>query len=185
MRISTVLLAFSMMLTSAANAVTVVVNDGDWINFDPFITYSFVGELSNSNRMLTYGIKVDPGEYFQMTVHAPVEFDIEAVQSTGPNGTGTVIINPGDFTIKAGALFTFPVSYQYFPGQINWISMYANDYALEVINTVYGGSISFGSLPDGTVGIPAIPEPSSYLLMLSGLALVGFVAKRRQSMTHG
>ena len=43
-----------------------------------------------------------------------------------------------------------------------------------------GGQYTF-ALNDGKVFTPPVPEPEAYALMLSGLAMVGFIARRRKS----
>ena len=40
------------------------------------------------------------------------------------------------------------------------------------------------SFVPGTWTVAAVPEPSTYALLLAGLALVGFSAKRHMSMPH-
>jgi len=40
---------------------------------------------------------------------------------------------------------------------------------------------SAGTLPNGTIEIAAVPEPETYALMLTGLGLVGWAARRRRT----
>jgi hypothetical protein len=159
-----------MFLPLSANAIQVFVNDGEQFNPENQNTYHLVGALSDSNRELTYGVNLDVGETFNFIVTAPSEFDLIAIMSTGPNGSGNAIINPnGEYAIYAGTTKIFPASWQYFAGYTNWLTIGVDDAAVAIINDVYGGSLP----------IAAVPEPAAWLSMLSGLALIGFMAKRR------
>ncbi|MCF6345257.1 MAG: matrixin family metalloprotease [Thiomicrorhabdus sp.] len=57
-----------------------------------------------------------------------------------------------------------------------------------IMNPVYSSAITSLQLDDingiqALYGVSAIPEPSSYLLMLGGLGLVGFMATRRRKLS--
>lgn len=54
---------------------------------------------------------------------------------------------------------------------------------LNTITSVQGNSTTGGLeyAADGNLILTAIPEPESYALMLAGLGLIGFIARRRQS----
>jgi hypothetical protein len=63
------------------------------------------------------------------------------------------------------------------------VHLAAGDYALGVSGT--GDRYNYGSdLPDfrAHIQVMPIPEPETYALMLAGLGLVGFMARRRKRM---
>lgn len=174
MRAIVVLVTFvlSMVVPLSANAIQVVVNSGEQFNPEQSNTYQLAGTLSDSNRMLSWGVNLDVGETFDFIVSAPLEFDLIAILSTGSYGFGTVISNPnGETVIYAGTTYTINTSWQYFAGYTNWLTIGVDDAAVAIINDVYGGSLSVAS----------VPEPATWLSMLSGLALIGFVANRRNN----
>ena len=50
-------------------------------------------------------------------------------------------------------------------------------YAIKVDGSVNGGSASYG----GSVSISAVPEPKTYAMLLAGLGLLAFTARRRRT----
>ena len=154
-----------MFLPFAANAALVIVNDGEVFDFDVANTYQLVGALSDSNRDLAYGVNLDQGESFDFVVTAPEEFDLYALLWTEVG----IIAPNNNMTIYAGTSFTFPASWEYFYGYTNWLTIGVGDKEVAIINDVYGGSLVVSS----------VPEPVALPLMLSGLALIGFMAHRR------
>lgn len=66
----------------------------------------------------------------------------------------------------------------------NWTSLlivYTNapDYHRDRASLINGSSVNFTTLAPA----PAIPEPETYAMMLAGLGLMGFVARRRKKNT--
>ncbi|MRW88440.1 PEP-CTERM sorting domain-containing protein [Duganella sp. FT80W] len=56
----------------------------------------------------------------------------------------------------------------------------AGSYYVEVDGKVVGnGGGSYGS--DLTIGVAAVPEPETYAMLVAGLGLMGFVARRKQA----
>lgn len=191
-----------LLLPFMANAALIVVNDGDQFNFDSADTYQFAGALSASNTMVTYGVNVDTGEMFDFVVTAPNEFDLYAVLGTGPNYGGNTIVNPnGDYTVYAGTTYTFPVSWLYFSGYTNWLTVSIGNEAIDIINNVYGGSLPIGPLLEGTTaeyipdtgggsgnengggdtvgGASPIPEPGTLALMGLGIIALSLGSHER------
>lgn len=70
--------------------------------------------------------------------------------------------------------------------QANGFSLYFWDNAVNVStvsffdNDGFGGNGNLGISHYTVYGVPAIPEPQTYALMLAGLAAVGFMARRRR-----
>ncbi len=134
MRIFIVL--FSLLFASWANAAVIIVNDGDQFNYDAANTYQFVGALSATNTILTYGFDLDLGESFDFLVTSPAEFALGALVSTGPNGFGTTIFKPNiSGTIAAGTSFLFPLDGNFFSGQTHWITVGIGPGAYSIIDS--------------------------------------------------
>jgi hypothetical protein len=53
----------------------------------------------------------------------------------------------------------------------------AGFYQLKVSGTTVGGQASYG----GNIVATPVPEPETYAMLLAGLGVVGFLARRRQS----
>jgi len=159
-----------------AQAAMVTVNDGEEFDFDAANTYQFTGAFSDSNTMITYGVNVDVGETFDFVVKAPDEFNLLATMTTGPNGTGTGICGPYDDVLFAGETFVFPVSWQYFAGYTNWMTIAVDNYALDIINNEYGGSFPVGGVANPNTA--PVPVPAGIILLGSGL--LGLIARRKR-----
>jgi len=56
-------------------------------------------------------------------------------------------------------------------------STLSSTYALHIVGTSVGAAIY-----SGTLSVSAVPEPETYGMMLAGLGLMGFVARRRKSV---
>ena len=66
--------------------------------------------------------------------------------------------------------------------QLTAMGLTAGTYFLEVDGKVVGnGGGSYGSDLTISPAVSAVPEPASYGMMLGGLGLIGFVARRRKS----
>jgi len=104
---------------------------------------------------------------------------IKSGNSLGLNINGLTLTSSNGQTY-AGTAIASPV-----PGVTSWMlstdGLLAGNYTLNVIGSVIGkNGGSFG----GNVNITsAVPEASTYALMLSGIALVGGIAYRRKSKT--
>ena len=61
----------------------------------------------------------------------------------------------------------------------------AGSYYLRVLGDTYGnvGGRYYFAAHTGLGPLPAIPEPSTYALMLAGLGMIAFIARRRQRQT--
>ncbi|MGB4810946.1 MAG: FxDxF family PEP-CTERM protein [Methylophilaceae bacterium] len=77
------------------------------------------------------------------------------------NGVGLVIDNTGVFGLLSSAVL-FPTN---FTGPLQLI-----------VNGTSGGNGSYS----GNLNIAAVPEPETYALMLAGLGLIGFAARRNK-----
>lgn len=62
--------------------------------------------------------------------------------------------------------------------KIDPITLAAGNYTFRVTGNVIG---TIGAAYAGTISASAVPEPETYAMMMAGLGLMGFVAKRRKS----
>ena len=63
---------------------------------------------------------------------------------------------------------------------LNPISLTAGTYTLQIKGTVTGTA---GGSYAGLLNVAPVPEPESYAMLLSGLALFGFAASKRKKST--
>lgn len=187
---------YTLFLGASTQAALITVNDGDIFNYDVGDTYQFLGALSSSNTILTYGVNVDPGEIMSFVVSAPVEFDLQATLSTGPNGTGTGIITPnGTDLVYSGTSYDFLIDGNFFMGLTHWLTVGIGSDAIPIIDNIYGGALDITSISSGDSFVPivddsgdgaagagngsnSVPEPSTILLF--SIALLGFASVRRK-----
>ncbi len=96
-------------------------------------------------------------------------------QDLGPIGIGGGDILSGSAFLSDGGVTAFIESGVLTAGDY-YIRVQGNYNANPVQNSVQYGS--------GNLSIQAIPEPSEWALMLSGLGLMGFVARRRRAVSE-
>lgn len=100
------------------------------------------------------------------------------------NRTGTNVSTDGlSFNVGAGAVMLPGLAVNN-TGDNVW-SLYTTDFTAASSSTTLtfsaaGTSDSFGSSLD-KVSVAAVPEPETYALMLGGLAMLGFISRRRRS----
>ena len=159
----------------AAFAATVIVNDGDLNDYDPLHMYVFSAQLTAADPFVTFGFNLDLGEEFEFEVTAPAEFDLFALITTGPDGSGFTIISPVDTKVFAGTTFIFPISADSFASFPHWLTI-AVDHTGPAAPFL---PIDIGDFSQGTV-MPAtvVPIPAAVWLMIS--ALVGLVGLQRR-----
>jgi hypothetical protein len=145
--------------------------------------------LSTGAVAQSCGQYTGPGsEIFTSSVENADLFGFACVQATVPDGATIAVdwISGGGTSIINLNLYGADGSYQYFDGSgglnTSWL-FEAVPGGLYNINTLYSGEL--GSTATLVVGVyggttQPIPEPSTYALMLAGLAAVGFAAKRRR-----
>jgi hypothetical protein len=114
-----------------------------------------------------------------------------------PPGGGTYSLSAG-FTQSGFGSFAFGVACSTCAGQTNGNSpnnemkftlggahladFFANTSGKTFTVDVYGPGATGGNatFPDASGPVPSIPEPGTYALMLAGLGVVGFMARRRR-----
>ena len=57
----------------------------------------------------------------------------------------------------------------------------AGDYRLEVKGDSVGTDTAYGTVSTRITAVPVVPEPGTYVLLMAGMGVLGFVARRRNS----
>lgn len=208
MRISKYFLAVLFMCTavSTANAASVTLDSsnptGNSAIYSSSDDYTFAGQFSSTNTILSWGLDVGPGDRFDMIVNVPAQFDMFATVTTGINGTGSILFSPSlTGAIPAGTSSSIPFDGDVFTGLL-WASVAIGPSGVSFIDSLPGGVLDFGSIFDfassnpnfnpgggtgtgggigGGPGVSAVPIPAAIWLLAGGLGAFFSVRKKALS----
>ncbi|MDC8756425.1 FxDxF family PEP-CTERM protein [Janthinobacterium fluminis] len=166
------LIAVSMFAGVSANAATTLV---------------FNGESASFRATHGAGVTTFSDEYL---------FDVPALSSSDPFGTFTVSANRGGATIKNTNVTFFMINadnsrtalatvvdgtgFYLTSGKLG-TGHYGFDFSGAIKDITKGGSYG-GTL---TMNVSAVPEPETYAMLLAGLGMLGFTARRKANNKVG
>jgi hypothetical protein len=169
------------LVTGQANAVVLVTGSG-WVE-DQVTTPDAPSPLSP----VTFTVAAGQNEIFSLT-DAFVPGDVYAVTIGGVTTLSTNTLYPGTFTLGLGG-GTFAPAAVYDAAWANnsfnhlQLGFSAGTYSLSIVGAMLAGSPADFAfrLDSGTLVASAVPEPSSWAMIVLGFAGVGFMAYRRKS----
>lgn len=186
-------------LSTTANATVITYHDGEAHPFDIADQIVFADSLTTADPQVTYGFILGTEDHASLRVTAPVGIDLVARITSRPDFDGQAIVLPNsESRVYSGEYFDFPLWGDWTgigQGEVWWLTIAVLDEdSLAALADDYGDSLPITSttadndyvwLPggSGTGGggnVSPIPEPSSVLLMTSGLLALGFTVRQKK-----
>ena len=120
--------------------------------------------------VFSFGIS-SPGSFGISVINFPVTGLFNSVFTSAslisnPDG---VLFNSDDSLLSVGTLAANTISF--LSGPVGAGSYYLN------VNGIGNGSL--GGLYNGSISVAAVPEPETYAMLLAGMGVMGFIARRR------
>lgn len=141
-------------------------DDHLWLSsLAPTASFTFTSLASIASLTLDFWYSVPSGGNGEVTLAslAPV-----GLGDTPGNALSFIANNPGAGGSSADALYSSSTI----------TNLAAGEYTLTFSKV--GGAFNSMKVDDVSLSVTAVPEPETYLLMLAGLSVIGFVARRRR-----
>ncbi|WP_230971333.1 PEP-CTERM sorting domain-containing protein [Nitrogeniibacter aestuarii] len=189
------LLAATSLFSLSAHAVVVtnVIFD-PWPITEDIVTFESVTAPSSVNGLdaITDGVKPDPGSSWQSQTwwtdsSAEIHFTLPGLYQLG--NIGLFHDSNDDYALYASAdgqawdlLASFPASNAANDGMVSGYTfpLFNAPAYRELRLTASGGDGQYGIGEIAVTGVSAVPEASSVAMMLTGLGLLGAVARKKQ-----
>ncbi len=163
-----------LMASGGVNAAPTV--NGTWGSHDPF-EFGFFATAGNVSFDHIYTFTLDlPGPYQAITTAVTNDSSPSNVFDIS-NGTLSLFADNGDLDYTNDTLVGSSFSFDNTSVTGVFSPLAAGNYFYEVTGNVtgsVGGSYTLSST------VSAVPEPETYAMLLAGLGLVGFSARRRR-----